>query len=191
MSVRRILTAANGGVPAGDYRPLNCHEAAVAWVLQHDLDQCQPHASGQCETAWATVRQLANSHCSGGITPQFTGSFVGSTLYQGKTALTRATLGNLNLGDIIAFGASQAPGHSTVVVQIDTTGVFVRGFNNAGCFGVPDFHGAPMAQYMAYDTTLRNLDRAAAWTGGNQWKTHTGNLDVWRVPVATVLANIP
>ena len=190
MTAQRIVQAANGGVPTGQYKPNNCHEAAIAWVLQFDLPQCQPAHGAMVETAWVTVRGIAQTHCGHAQTAQLTGSFMGGTIYVGKTALTRGTLNTLQLGDVVAFGASQMPCHSTVVVHMAGPDVYVRGFNNAGCFFVTAFHGAPQAPYMAYDQTQRNLNRVAAWTG-NQWKTHTGNLDVWRVAQATVRANIP
>ena len=188
MTAQRIVQAANGGVPAGQYRPNNCHEAALAWALQFDLNQCQPAHGAMVETAGVTVRTIAKDHCGHAQTAQLTGSFMGG-IYVGKTLLTRGTLNTLQLGDVVAFGASQSPSHSTVVVRKAGADVYVRGFNNAGCFMVPAYHGTPPARYMAYDQTLRNLNRDAAWSG-NKWKTHTGNLDVWRVDHATVCTNI-
>lgn len=185
MAIPELIIAANGGVPAGELKPHNCHEAALGWVLMGkyaSLRNVDPLSHG-VEKAWLSVRSLAQRY--GANAPkQLTGPWFGQNLYhQGAVRVQPPVTGaSFQVGDVVLMGNPQAPHHSMVVVQTSAVVALARGFNNAGAFGGP---------YMGWDPLLRDLADPTRWDANGNFRGNNGPAELRRIPYATICQTIP
>ena len=187
MSVARLIIAANGSVPRNKFKPNNCHEAVLGWVLQAKYPQlCNvDRLSHGVEKAWHTLRAIVERYGVGvGAFKQLTGNWVARNIYQPAARRVREPFSHATffLGDIAFFGNRNSPHHSMVVVQKNGIQALARGFNNAGGFGGP---------YMSWDPTLRDLTDPARWDGRDEIMCNNGRCELWMISYDLVCRQIP
>ena len=135
MGVSELVNAANGGVPDGELKPHNCHEAALGWVLLAKYDALRlPNnmTPAAVPKAWMTIRSLANQH--GESNPkQLTGRWMSHHIYNRGVIRVQPPFTSTSylVGDVLFLGNRDAPHHSMVVAQRNGRQVFARGFNDA------------------------------------------------------------
>jgi hypothetical protein len=195
MAVQDLIVAANGGVPAGTYKPHNCHEAVLGWVLQGKYPTLrQPDQFGaNVERAWVTLRSITERY-GVGAPKQLSGPWVGTRLYRRNVARVRPqTFDMIGLGDIVFMGDPAAPHHSMVIVQKNATDAFARGFNNAGAFGgAQNVIFGPGAPFMGFDVNLRQITKMAYWNQDTgKFRAVNGECLIHRIPFDTLAGIIP
>jgi hypothetical protein len=183
MPVADLILTANNGVPANDLKPLNCHEAALGWVL-YARDQSQRNRISRFGTTknWVTLRSFGERFGTGNL-KQLTGLWMARNIYnQGyRRIIPPFSHASFFLGDVLFMGQMNNPHHSMVIVQKDGIRAFARGFNNAGAFGGP---------YMGWDNTLREITDMNRWDGQNRFMGNNGPYEIYTISYNSIDRNI-
>lgn len=188
MAVRDFIDNANNGVPTNSFKPRNCHEAVLGWfMISHYPDFSTFEFSKWTKKGWVQLQFLSRIVNPTNLDSQFTGDFIGQNLYSRvlNNRLTpnsnRIELGEIQAGDVIIFDQPRYPSHSMVVTKVDSnadgvlTSVSVRGFNNAGVFGLDV---APYMEYSKKDFNILNLEK---WRD-NRFMAANEAKEVYRIP---------
>jgi hypothetical protein len=142
------------------YRPMNCHEAVLGWLLK---------AEGFTHP-WQLMRQIAITQGVATVGP-----WMARVLYTPKFRLSQGHINNaavLQPGDILFThtGNFHVPLHSLALVA-GPPNAAIRGFNNQGTFGMNHPAGA-------YDANDVDITAGALWHGdqitGTFGSTHFG-----------------